>query len=89
MNFRVLPALALALAAAACQPGGPGAGKDAGTKGPALLISAEDVATIRSNALASGPSITGTIQPERRADVRAETNAAVIQVFRENGDVVK
>jgi len=89
VNFRALPALALALAAAACQPGGPGAGKDAGTKGPALLISAEDVATIRSNALASGPSITGTIQPERRADVRAETNAAVIQVFRENGDVVK
>jgi len=89
VNFRVLPALALALALAACQPGGPGAGKDSGTKGPALLISAEDVATIRSNALASGPSITGTIQPERRADVRAETNAAVIQVFRENGDVVK
>ena len=89
MSFRVLPALALVLAAAACQPGGPGAGKDAGTKGPPLLVSAEDVATIRSNALASGPSVTGTIQPERRADVRAETNAAVIQVFRENGDVVK
>lgn len=88
MNFRLLPALALALAAAACQPGGPTT-KDSATKAQPLLVSREDVATIGSNALASGPSVTGTIQPERRADVRAETNAAVIQVLRENGDVVK
>jgi len=88
VNFRALPALALALAVAACQPGAPGAGKDA-AKGTPLLVSAEDVATIRNNALASGPSITGTIQPERRADVRAELNTSVMQVFRENGDVVK
>lgn len=90
MNFRLAAAIAIAMAVAACQPGGPGANKDSAAKaGPPLLVSAEDVATIRNNALASGPSITGTIQPERRADMRAELNTTVIQVFRENGDIVK
>ena len=54
-----------------------------------LLISPEDVHTVRSNALASGPSITGSVQPERRADLRAEVSAVVLQVLKENGDSVK
>lgn len=57
--------------------------------GPALLIAAEDVHTVRNNTLASGPSITGSIQPERRADLRAEVSAIVMQVLKENGDVVR
>ena len=87
MLLRTLVTLAVLLVAAACKPGGPQPGKAAAA--PALLISAEDVHTIRNNALASGPAITGTIQPERRADVRAEVSAAVLQVYRENGDAVK
>ena len=59
------------------------------TATPPLLLAAEDVLTVRNNALASGPSITGTIQPERRADLRAEVQAIVMKVLRENGDVVK
>ena len=54
-----------------------------------LLVSNEDVMTIRNNALASGPSITGSIQPERRADVRAEVPATVLRVLHENGDQVR
>jgi RND family efflux transporter MFP subunit len=57
--------------------------------GPTLLIAAEDVHTVRNNTLASGPSITGSIQPERRADLRAEVSAIVMQVLKENGDVVR
>ena len=53
-----------------------------------LLISPEDVLTVRSNALASGPSITGSVQPERRADLRAEVSAVVLTVLKENGDPV-
>ncbi|HEX5628356.1 MAG TPA: efflux RND transporter periplasmic adaptor subunit, partial [Usitatibacteraceae bacterium] len=49
----------------------------------------EDVVTIRTSALASGPVITGSVQPERRADLRAEVSAIVLQVLRENGDVVR
>lgn len=54
-----------------------------------LLLGAEDVYTVRNSALASGPSITGSIQPERRADLRAEVPAVVLKVLKENGDAVR
>jgi membrane fusion protein (multidrug efflux system) len=53
-----------------------------------LLVAPEDVHVIHNSALASGPAITGTIQPERRADLRAEVQAIVMQVYKENGDPV-
>jgi RND family efflux transporter MFP subunit len=92
VSVRTLAILVLALAAAGCKPGAPDAAKDAkaaAAKAPPLLLAAEDLVTIHNNALASGPTITGTIQPERRADVRAELSASVLQVLRENGDAVK
>jgi len=54
-----------------------------------MLLAPEDVLTVSSNALASGPSITGSIEPERRADMRAEVSAVVLAVLKENGDPVK
>jgi RND family efflux transporter MFP subunit len=69
---------------------GPGAGKDAEKDaGPPLTISAEDIIVLRNNAMTSGPSITGSIEPERRADLRAEVPAVVVAVLKENGDPVK
>ena len=86
MPLRQILAVALAATLVACKPGGPDT-KNAAP--PPLLVSPEDVHVIRNNALASGPPITGTIQPERRADVRAEVSATVLQVLKENGDAVK
>ncbi|MCH8618221.1 efflux RND transporter periplasmic adaptor subunit [Undibacterium sp. TS12] len=64
--------------------------KDKKDKPPVkLVIAPEDVMTVQSNALASGPVVTGSIQPERKADLRAEVSAIVLQVLKENGDVVK
>jgi membrane fusion protein (multidrug efflux system) len=54
-----------------------------------LLLQNEDVVTLRNAALTSGPSITGSIEPERRADLRAEVSAVVLAVLKENGDPVK
>lgn len=54
-----------------------------------LLISPEDLIAARSNALSSGPSISGSVQPERRADLRAEVAAIVLEVLKENGDTVR
>ena len=73
---------------------GCGKGPNASTKGSAaptapLIVSAEDLVTVRNSALASGPAITGSIQPERRADLRAEVPAVVIRALKENGDPVK
>lgn len=54
-----------------------------------FLISKEDLVTVANGALSSGPSITGSVQPERRADLRAELAGVVMQVVRENGDNVR
>lgn len=43
---------------------------------------------MRNSALSSGPAVTGSIQPERKADLRSEIQAIVLQVVRENGDAV-
>jgi len=67
-----------------------GAGKtpDAVADAP-LLVSPEDLITVGSSALASGPSITGSIEAERRADLRAEVSAVVVAVLKENGEPVR
>ena len=74
---------------AACSKAPEKTGKVAVIAERPLLISPEDLLTVRNNALASGPSITGSIQPERRADLRAEVSAVVLQVLKENGDNVR
>ena len=93
MAHRILyvPALAFALVLAACSKGPEPSAKAAGPAAPMapLLLSTEDVHTVRNSALASGPSITGSVQPERRADLRAEVQAIVLKVLKENGDVVR
>jgi multidrug efflux pump subunit AcrA (membrane-fusion protein) len=35
------------------------------------------------------PVITGSIQPERKADLRSEISSVVLQVLKENGETVK
>lgn len=65
-------------------------GKDAEKEALApMLISPDDLLTVQTSALASGPSITGSVEPERRADLRAEVSAVVLAVLKENGDPVK
>ncbi len=56
---------------------------------PTLLLAAEDLQTLQTSLLASGPVVTGTVQPQRRADLRAEVAAVVVQVTKENGEPVK
>jgi RND family efflux transporter MFP subunit len=65
------------------------AAQDKDGKPVQLLLSQEDLLTVQSNSLTSGPVITGSIQPERRADLRAEVQAIVLQVLKENGEPVK
>jgi membrane fusion protein, multidrug efflux system len=79
------------LLAAGCTraPGAAGKQQPAAAAQRPLLISPEDLLVVGSSTLASGPSITGSVQPERRADLRAEVSAVVLAVLKENGDPVK
>ena len=95
MLRKTLFVLAIAAALGACNKGPDDGDKKGDKKGAkedapkVLSISPEDILTVQSNALASGPVVTGSIQPERKADVRAEMSALVLQVLKENGDVVR
>ncbi|MDP1998051.1 MAG: efflux RND transporter periplasmic adaptor subunit [Rhodoferax sp.] len=91
MLHRLFIALALATSVTACdQFSGKGdAKKAANSPAPTLLIAPEDVFTVEARPLVSGPVMTGSIQPERKADLRAEVSAVVLQVLKDNGDVVR
>ena len=75
---------------AAASPAGAGAKAETPAK-PAtvLLLAAEDLRTISPTLQATGPVISGSLQPERRADLRAELGAIVQQVLKENGEPVR
>jgi RND family efflux transporter MFP subunit len=55
----------------------------------ALLLSAEDLHTLDGGNQASGPVVTGSLLPEKRADLRAEVPALVLAVLKENGERVR
>ncbi len=78
---------------AKAQAGASGASKPAaGTASavaPVLLVAPEDVRAVSRAAVAGGPVILGSIQPERRADLRAEVSAVVTQVLKDNGEPVR
>jgi len=84
-----LPAVLLVLVLAACQRPGPGAPGPAAAASAPLLIAPEDVRTVGSGAASQGAVITGSLQPARRADLRAEVPAVVMAVLKENGEAVK
>lgn len=102
LRVRVLPAALMllgVLALSAC--GKPADGKAAAAASAAsgasaaegsaatLLIAPEDLLSLRVGAYAVGPVITGSVQPERKADLRAEVSAVVQQVLKENGQAVR
>ena len=56
---------------------------------PVLLLAPEDLRTISLGGAGNGPVITGSVQPEKRADLRAEVAAVVTQLLKGNGEAVK
>jgi membrane fusion protein, multidrug efflux system len=56
---------------------------------PVLLLSPEDLRTVSLAGTHGGPVITGSVQPEKRADLRAEVAAVVTAVAKDNGEAVK
>ena len=94
MTRPTLPALLTLVAALALSScGGESGKKDAAGQNKQaaapLLIAPEDQLAMSLADFVSGPVITGSIQPEKRADLRAEVSAVVLQVMKENGEAVK
>ena len=54
-----------------------------------LLLVAEDLLVAQTNALNEGPVVSGSLQPELRAELRAEVAGVVLEVLKDNGDTVE
>jgi RND family efflux transporter MFP subunit len=78
--------LALAVTATGCQRGD--AAADTAESSNAVFVGPENVVVVKAEQVRTGPTLSGAIQAEREATVRAEVNAAVMQTFAEPGQRV-
>ncbi|AHG89553.1 efflux transporter, RND family, MFP subunit [Gemmatirosa kalamazoonensis] len=87
----ILTALALTSlgALAACSKSG--AAPDtaaAAAAAAAMTVGSENIAVVTMDSIQSGPAISGSLQPERQATIRAEASGTVTQTFAEAGQRV-
>jgi membrane fusion protein (multidrug efflux system) len=79
--------LLMLLAAAGCkEDSAAGAEK---REAPPVLLGPENIVTVQETTLATGPLVSGSLTPEREADVRAETSGSVLETRVEAGERVK
>lgn len=81
---RITLALALALTPTACRRDAPPPDGDI-----VVTVTSENAFVIVRGRIESGPSISGSLEPERAAHVRAEITGSVLQTFAEQGQPVE
>lgn len=83
--------LAAAVAAVTLALAGCGPSADAGAstvEAPPLLVAPENITVVDTVLLQEGPSISGSLEPDRAATLRAELGGAVVAVLAEEGQTV-
>jgi RND family efflux transporter MFP subunit len=83
---RTTMALALLVLAAACNKG---AGETAHQGPPPAIIGPENLAVAAETTLTAGPTLSGSLEPELAATVRAEVGGAVTELQADDGQAVK
>lgn len=82
-----LIALCIATGLAACSK--PEVAKVEEITAKPLQLVTQDLLTLSESTLARGPVISGSLQPVIKAELNAEVSGIVMQVLKDNGDVVK
>lgn len=82
-----LIALCVATTLAACSK--PEVAKVEETSAKPLQLVEQDLLTLSESTLARGPVISGSLQPVVKAELNAEVSGIVMQVLKDNGDIVK
>jgi membrane fusion protein, multidrug efflux system len=86
-SFLVRGAVLLAVASvAACRSGD--ASADTSAASTAVLVGPENIAVVTAEEIRTGPTLSGALQAEREANVRAEIPAAVMETYAEAGQRV-
>lgn len=55
---------------------------------PPVSVGAENLAVVRMDAIRVGPTLSGSLQPEKQADIRAELPGTVVQTYADIGQRV-
>jgi RND family efflux transporter MFP subunit len=79
-------AAAAMLAAGACKKGDASAEP---AKVETMLVGPENVSVVRREQIRTGPSLSGSLAPEKEATIRAEMSGAVVQTYAEAGQRVR
>ncbi len=82
----LLLGLSVVLAVGGCKKGDDAAAAE--TKDEALTVGAENIVVAANGSIMSGPQISGTLEPEREAVMRAEIGGRVLQTYAEQGQSV-
>ena len=86
-SMGLVSCLCLSLILVACKPAASEA--DKAVEATALSLGTEDIVQLGTSEHGTGPVISGSLQPELRADLRAEVSAMVVKVHKENGEAVR
>ena len=86
-TFLSLAALSAVLAVTACK-GGAAAEADSSAV-EATTIGVQNIAIVTNGVLQCGPTVSGSLMPEREAAVRAQVGGSVLQTFADQGQAVK
>jgi RND family efflux transporter MFP subunit len=86
-SLSLIACLCIGSALVACKKPEADAGKT--TETVALILGNEDIVLLGTSEHGTGPVISGSLQPEIRADLRAEISATVVKVHKENGEPVR
>ena len=78
--------LAAAVGVAGCRDGD--AAADTSSANSAVLVGPENVVIVKAEEIRTGPTLSGAIEAERSATIRAEVNGAIMETYAEAGQRV-
>jgi RND family efflux transporter MFP subunit len=58
------------------------------TKTQSMVVGAENIAVASNGSIMTGPSISGTLEPEREAAIRSQVSGSVLQTYADQGQAV-
>jgi len=58
------------------------------SKTQTMIVGAENIAVATNGSIMTGPSISGTLEPEREAAIRSQVSGSVLQTYADQGQAV-
>lgn len=87
MSAAVLLSLSALAVVNACSKGDKASASET-TKTETMVVGAENIAVAANGSIMTGPSISGTLEPDREAVLRAQVSGSVLQTYADQGQAV-